>query len=116
MRAVSPLLGTRFCPVAKTRSHECERGTHECVRHIGDNQNMRLTVFAFAFALAFASEPSEELRKAVRGGDVAHARELLQQGVAVNGANDLGGTPLHHAAWSSAAGMVQLLLSFPSDW
>ena len=50
------------------------------------HRNMRLSVFALALALATASEPSEELRKAVRGGDIAHARELLEQGVAVNGA------------------------------
>src|SRR5438552_16189583 len=79
------------------------------------HRNMRLSVFAFALALAAASEPSEELRKAVRGGDIAHARELLEQGVAVNGANTLGATPLHDAVWSGDAGMVALLLSFNAD-
>jgi hypothetical protein len=32
-RAVFALLPTRSWPVAKTRSHDCERCTHECARH-----------------------------------------------------------------------------------
>src|SRR5258708_33462566 len=79
---------------------------------------MRLQALALAFALAcagHASEPGEELRKAVRAGDVAQARELLEQGVADNGSNALGGTPLHEAVWSGDVEMVALLLTFGAD-
>src|ERR1700730_5795870 len=79
---------------------------------------MRITTLIVAVALAtsgVATDQADQLRRAVRGGDVAHARQLLQQGAAVNGANPLGGTPLHDAVWSAGAETVALLVSFGAD-
>src|SRR5947209_8931119 len=79
---------------------------------------MRLASLLAAVALAsgvLASDQADELRKAVRGGDVAHARQLIEQGAPVNGATPLGATPLHDAVWSGDAEMVALLLSFGAD-
>src|SRR5579884_584498 len=75
----------------------------------------RALVVFLAVMTAWATDLTGELRKAVRAGDVAQVRELLESGAAVNGATPLGGTPLHDAVWAGDEPMTALLLSFGAD-
>lgn len=55
-------------------------------------------------------ERREQLILAVRSGDVACARSLIEQGAPVNSSDRLGWTPLHHAASRADLEMARMLV------
>lgn len=59
---------------------------------------------------ANAQDPGDELRRAASSGDLATVKELLDQGVDVNAANQYGGTALAFACDKGRTEVVKLLL------
>ena len=51
-----------------------------------------------------------DLHAAARAGDLETVQALLEKGAAVNEYDQLGGTPLHDAAWNGDPAILSLLL------
>jgi ankyrin repeat protein len=59
--------------------------------------------------------PAERLHRAAAEGDLAGARALIGEGAALDAFDDIGYTPLHHAAKNEWFEMVRLLLDAGAD-
>ena len=59
--------------------------------------------------------PAERLHRAAAEGDLAGARELIREGAPLNAFDNIGYTPLHHAAKNEWFEMVRLLLDAGAD-
>jgi ankyrin repeat protein len=53
---------------------------------------------------------ASDLHTAARAGDIDTVTALIARGADVNEYDSLGGTPLHDAAWSGEARIVELLI------
>jgi ankyrin repeat protein len=58
---------------------------------------------------------AEKLHRAAADGDLERARDLIREGAALNSFDDIGYTPLHHAAKNSQIPMINLLLDAGAD-
>lgn len=75
------------------------------------NRTLSLVFLLTLLALpVFAADPGEDLREAARQGDLAAIRQLLEQGVPVDAANQYGATALSYAASKGHLEIVKLLL------
>lgn len=59
--------------------------------------------------------PAERLHRAAAEGNLAHARELIRDGAALDAFDAIGYAPLHHAAKNEWFEMVRLLLDAGAD-
>src|SRR5438552_19161485 len=79
------------------------------------------TFWSLPLALGCSLCPAQQLNTnfdllvAVRGGDLARAASLLDQGASSNSRNRLGDTPLNTAARNGKIEMVRLLLAHQAD-
>ena len=64
---------------------------------------------------ATSSDDDNALHFVVRWGDLAAIKALIDAGIGVNKAGDLGYTPLHVACMQGNAGMVKLLIESGVD-
>ena len=71
---------------------------------------MRAALLVVMVALLCPAQISNNLHLAVRAGDIDKTRELLKAGADVNSRDNLGGTPLHSAAWNGNVELATLLL------
>src|ERR1700682_3170799 len=72
-------------------------------------------VLKFAALLLALSVTAGDLHQAVRSGDTARVRVLLQEPGAVNAVDTKGGTPLHDAVWAGEREMSVLLIAGGAD-
>jgi ankyrin repeat protein len=54
--------------------------------------------------------PAQKLHRAAAEGDIERARELIREGAPLDAFDDIGYTPLHHAAKNQHLAIVKLLL------
>ena len=66
--------------------------------------------FIAAVLLAAFTACAGDLHLAVRAGDRAQIEKLLAAGADVNERDNLGGTPLHDAAWAGDKEVVAMLV------
>jgi ankyrin repeat protein len=69
----------------------------------------------FSDVNATSSDGDNALHCVVRWGDVASANALIEAGIDINKAGDLGYTPLHVACMEGNAEMVKLLIERGAD-
>src|SRR5271166_6548298 len=75
---------------------------------------MRLAL-AFVVLISALGTSIDDLRQAVRAGDVDRVRALIEQRVPLNAADSLGGTALHDAVWAGEKAIVAVLLDAGAD-
>jgi len=75
----------------------------------------RLLMFAGAIALLASPVSAGPLHDAVKAGDVAQVRQLIEQGEDVNRDYPRLGTPLHQAAMGGTREMAELLIAEGAD-
>ena len=59
--------------------------------------------------------PAEKLHRAAAAGDLERARELIREGADLDAFDDIGYTPLHHAAKNQHVALIELLLDAGAD-
>jgi ankyrin repeat protein len=69
----------------------------------------------FSDVNATSGDGDNALHCVVRWGDLAAAKALIEAGIDVNKAGDLGYTPLHHACMKGNVEMVKLLIDSGAD-